>query len=263
MKKNQLCVYHTSKNNTIKKKSIQFTSSEFFILSIGIAQTKTAYSHALDQRKTTHLCRWCPDFLMSQSHYHLKWQGLVPPTVDVLFCGVCIVRRSAKRLMLVWKATACTRGHGRWGWRALFNYPRLIFRAYPEGRLCQLADCCLAPRISASTRTNRAILCSTQTKTPCYASGQCFSTAEFLFSLLCVQFWLHAIDSGLRAYSTELKCELSVLWDFAESFPELASVGKTASILYSLFLPTLSGVAVNCISSPLSLVSFLRFSLLK
>lgn len=184
-KKNQLCVYLTSKNNTIKKNSTQFTSSEFFILSIGITQTRTAYSRTLDQRKTAHLCRWCPDFLMSQSHYHLKWQGLVPPTVDVLFCGVCIVRRSAKRLMLVWKATARTRGHGHWGWPTLFNYPRLIFRPYPEGRLCQLADCCLAPPISASTRTNRAALCSAQTKNPSLCKWPVFfrSWVRILFAL--------------------------------------------------------------------------------
>lgn len=88
------------------------------------------------------------------------------------------------------------------------------------------------------------------------ASDFCsWGTVCFAF-LLWLQLW--GTDNGLRVYAAEdfkilrLRRELS-RFNLGE---------KTASILYSLFLHILSGVAVNCISSPLS-VSFLCFSLLK
>lgn len=56
-----------------------------------------------------------------------------------------------------------TGGHGGWGWGVNIQLSSLNFETVTRGELSQLADDCLTLKISASTWTGEAALCSTET----------------------------------------------------------------------------------------------------
>lgn len=128
---------------------------------------------------------------------------------------LCIVRRSAQRSPVVWKATACTRGHGGWGWGVNIQLSSLNFETIAGGELSQLADYCLTLKISVSTRTNEATFCFTETMLPLMQTASRFLQLGLPPNLILCLFLL------------QIPCNKQLnYWGSGESFPDLTSVRK-------------------------------------